>query len=326
MTTAATATRPLPELLEPETPADLVVVQSGAPPLPPPPRVQVMPPAQPAVGPAVAASSFTSSEEIGQLLAAFAIAQGKFAPVIKDQEANIVSKRTDTKFSYGYASLAVVLNAVRPALSENGIALLQIPITGQSSVKIITFLGHASGEWMRSELVMPGLPADPQELGKAVTYLRRISAKAILGVADEDDDGEGETRARANQVRPGGTGQGPVSMPQRAQPTSPQSGASAGAPRAASPEAAAPAAANSTPTPAPASFTIDAIEPRQKADKTPYWVIAFSNNLVACTFRPKMAEQLAEAKQRGIRYSDAVTTKKGNWTFLDSLQPADGAQ
>lgn len=322
--TTATAARQAPIELEPETPADLVVHQ-GAPPREP--RVEVMPPARPDVKATAAATPFASSDDISLLVAALAQAQGGFEQVLKDAEASVQSRREGARsYSYDYASLAAVLKAVRPKLSAAGIAIIQAPVSGQNAVRVVTFIAHSSGQWMRNELAIGITSTDAQTIGSAITYARRYALMSLLGVAPEDDDdGSQATQTRrpdaGNQVRPG---QGPVSMPQRAQPTSPQSGASAGAPRAASPEAAAPAAA--TPNPAPASFTIDAIEPRQKADKTPYWVIAFSNNLVACTFRPKMAEQLAEAKQRGIHYSDAVTTKKGNWTFLDSLQPADGGQ
>lgn len=325
MQSTATATRPAPELLEPETPGDLVV-QSGAPPREP--RVEVLPPARQDVKATAAATPFASSDDISQLIAALAQAQGAFEQVLKDEHAKVESRREGARsYSYDYASLAAVLRAVRPHLSAAGIALIQAPVAGQQAVRVITFLGHSSGQWMRNELAIGITSTDAQTIGSAITYARRYALMSLLGVAPEDDDdGEQATTSQdgrpeaGNQVRPG---QGPVSMPQRAQPISPQRGASAGAPRAASPDATSP---SQPAAPAPASFTITALEGRQKKDKTPYWVVGFSNGLVACTFREKFAEQLTEARDRGTRFADAITTRKGDWIFLDSMQPADGGQ
>jgi hypothetical protein len=325
MASPATATRPSLDLLEPETPGDLVV--QGAAPPPREPRVQVLPAAAPDAKSTAAPTPFASSDDISLLVAALAQAQGLFEQVLKDEEASVQSRREGARsYNYDYASLAAVLKAVRPHLSAAGIALIQAPVAGQSAVRVITFLGHSSGQWMRNELAIGITATDAQTIGSAITYARRYALMSLLGVAPEDDDdGAQATQTRdrrpdaGNQARPG---QGPVTMPQRAQPTSPQSGASAGAPRAASPDATASTAA--PPRPASGTFTIAAIEPRQKKDKTPYWVVAFSHGLVACTFRQKFAEELAEAKQRGVTYVDAVTTQKGDWLFLDSLQPSSG--
>lgn len=322
MAHTATAVRPpLAELHEPETPAELVVQPTPA------PRVQVLPAAAPDPKPAYTATPFASSDDISQLIAALASAQGEFERVLKSEEAKVASRREGaSSYSYGYATLADVLRAVRSHLSAAGIAIIQAPITGQSSVRVITFIGHSSGQWMRNELALSIQSTDAQSVGSAITYARRYALMSLLGVAPEDDDdGADATKTRRPEgdapVRPG---QGSVMMPQRAQPTSPQSGASAGVHSQASSHA--PATTGAAPDPAPAFFTIEAIEPRQKADKTPYWVVAFSNKVVACTFRQKFADELAAAKQRGVRYADMVTTQKGNWIFLDSLEPAGGAQ
>jgi len=47
---------------------------------------------------------------------------------------------------------------------------------------------HASGEWIRSALYVPVTKKDAQGFGSAITYGRRYSLAAIVGVASDDDD------------------------------------------------------------------------------------------------------------------------------------------
>jgi hypothetical protein len=49
---------------------------------------------------------------------------------------------------------------------------------------------HAdSGEWISSTTVIPLPKNDPQGMGSAITYARRYSLCAMLGIITEDDDG-----------------------------------------------------------------------------------------------------------------------------------------
>jgi len=76
--------------------------------------------------------------------------------------------------------------AATQPLKDNGLSVVQI-INGQ---KLMTILTHKSGQWFRSETDIRIAPnANYQELGSAITYLKRYSLCAILGiVADADDD------------------------------------------------------------------------------------------------------------------------------------------
>lgn len=337
----ATAVRPPTriDLAEPDTPAELVVQTSAA---PREHRVEVLPAAGSQMLDVSGAASarrhdprtsqeftpFAASEEIGQLVAALTAASIDFEEIERNREADVQSKREGAKsFKYRYATLGEVIRATRPALSKNGLALLQMPAVRTKTVTVITLLTHTSGEWIRNDLPVVIDSLDPQTIGKAISYMRRYAQLAMLNLAPEDaedtDCNESSRDRRPDAGADSRSGQGPVTMPHRSQPTSPPRGASASAQTSASSPAAAPTAA--TPDPAP-GITIEAIEPRAKADKTPYWVVAFSNKVVACTFRQKFAEQLEEARKRGARYADIVTTQKGNWLFLDSLEPMGGAQ
>ena len=96
-------------------------------------------------------------------------------------------KTADTgKFKYSYADLGDIADKVLPVLHENKFALIQ----GFRDGGLFTKLLHASG----GEIDFGTLPVsnnpDPQKVGSAITYMRRYSLCAALGiVADDDDDG-----------------------------------------------------------------------------------------------------------------------------------------
>ena len=56
-----------------------------------------------------------------------------------------------------------------------------------------TTLLHSSGEWIASKLSIGLTKQDPQAIGSAISYARRYSLSAILGVSAEDDDAEAAT-------------------------------------------------------------------------------------------------------------------------------------
>lgn len=125
----------------------------------------------------------TTSEQINEIAAALAKAQG----VMKNAPLNKVNPHFKSKF----ADLASVRDAVLPALTANGIAVVQTlelddTIAGQCFVD--TRLLHVSGQWIESSCPIPN-GGDMQKMGSAITYARRYSLSAICGIAaDEDDD------------------------------------------------------------------------------------------------------------------------------------------
>lgn len=132
------------------------------------------------------------SEDSGELFAALAKAQGQFETARKDSEAKInSSKGQGSSYGYKFADLAAVVAACRRPLSDNGLAVTQHPETiSNDTVRLTTVLTHSSGQWMRSEIDAGFHGFDIKQLGSAITYLRRYSWMAMLGiVADDDDDG-----------------------------------------------------------------------------------------------------------------------------------------
>jgi ERF superfamily len=154
------------------------------------------------------------SERIDELAAALSAAQGEMESVSKTESAEIPGKDGKRGFSYDYADLPGVVDAVRPILAKHGLSVAQFPVTGPA---LVTQVMHSSGQWMRGTVDLPvGPNVTAQALGSAITYLRRYSLGAALGiVTDTDDDGAKATSDRggasSNQTQrrhPPETGEG----------------------------------------------------------------------------------------------------------------------
>ena len=123
--------------------------------------------------------------------------QGDLMPAKKTEE--------NPFFGMKYASLASVWDAVRKPLAENGLSVTQT--LGNDLVKndiliVETTLLHKSGEWLASKLAITLTKQDPQAIGSAISYARRYSLSAILGVAAEDDDAESATDHKEEKKEP----------------------------------------------------------------------------------------------------------------------------
>lgn len=136
------------------------------------------------LGPVRAVSvHFAQSEQLDQLAAALAKAQGEMRHAERDSENPHLRNR--------YADLASVIDACRTALSAHGLSWVQLPAITERGHVLRTRLMHASGQWIESEIPVLTQRQGPQEYGSALTYARRQSLAAMVGVApDNDDDGE----------------------------------------------------------------------------------------------------------------------------------------
>ena len=130
------------------------------------------------------------SESIAGLAAALAKAQGQMKGAVKDS--------ANPFFKSKYADLASVVEAIRVAFSSNGLSYIQtVQPSDKDEVRVETTLLHASGEWIScGYLSLPVSKADAQGFGSALTYARRYSLSAAVGVAPEDDDGNAASAAK----------------------------------------------------------------------------------------------------------------------------------
>ena len=132
------------------------------------------------------------SEQINELVMALSKAQGQFKSAEKDGD--------NPFFKSSYATLNSVWDACREGLAENGLAVIQI-MDGEDDLKLITILTHSSGQWIQS--VCPLIPKiKPQDLGSFVTYMRRYSLAAIVGISPADDDGNAAQQAQHVSIAP----------------------------------------------------------------------------------------------------------------------------
>ena len=116
------------------------------------------------------------------------------------------------KFSYTYAALPDILKAVRPVLTEHGFAVNQeIVHVAPGTLGVVTILTHKAGHSQRfGPLPMPAT-SDPKVNGSSITYGRRYSLSAALGIAsDEDSDAGGTEPARGKAARATGSGVKPA--------------------------------------------------------------------------------------------------------------------
>ena len=116
------------------------------------------------------------SETITNLAAALAKAQAEIRPAVKDSE--------NPHFRSRYADLAAVWEACRTALTGNGLAVVQLPqVSERGTVAVETVLLHESGEFIAGTIEIPLAKPDAQGIGSAVTYARRYSLAAVVGIA-----------------------------------------------------------------------------------------------------------------------------------------------
>lgn len=93
--------------------------------------------------------------------------------------------------SYRYVELDELLDAARPILAGHNLALTQDVATDDTgALAVTTILWHTSGETFRFGPLRSHQPDAPQALGSLISYWRRYSAMAALGVAGADDDAQ----------------------------------------------------------------------------------------------------------------------------------------
>lgn len=123
------------------------------------------------------------SEQINELAAALAKAQGEMTNAIKSSDNPFYKSK--------YADLAEVLDTCREVLSKNGLSVAQpVGQVSDKNIEVYTILMHSSGQWISSSMNIPMTKIDPQAAGSAITYARRYSLAAMVGIAQADDDGE----------------------------------------------------------------------------------------------------------------------------------------
>jgi len=97
-----------------------------------------------------------------------------------------VSTKTGGSYTFRYATFPHIKNIAEPFLVENGLFVSQfIEMDGN----LTTLLSHVSGEYMETTCSVGNTNnKSAQEYGSLVTYFKRYSYCAVLGIAADDDD------------------------------------------------------------------------------------------------------------------------------------------
>lgn len=131
------------------------------------------------------------SEQINELATALAKAQTEIKPALKDSD--------NPFFKSKYADLAAVQAACMPYLTKNGLSVVQQVNYVNNETILETTLMHSSGQWIKAIAPVKPTKNDPQGLGSALTYMRRYSLAALVGVSQEDDDGNAASNTKEKQ-------------------------------------------------------------------------------------------------------------------------------
>jgi len=122
------------------------------------------------------------SDSVAELAKALSRAQGAMKAAQKT--------KSNPFFKSKYADLEETWNACRDALSQNGLSIVQMPFDNDGRIGVETMLLHESGEWVKGNIAVKMVKDnDPQNAGSILSYLRRYSLQAAVGIATEDDDG-----------------------------------------------------------------------------------------------------------------------------------------
>lgn len=103
-----------------------------------------------------------------------------------------VQTKSGGSYSFDYTDLNGIFETARKVFKENGIAIMQNSYTEVSPNGLLacvetTFL-HSSGEWVKSFPLKFPAASGMQDFGGQITYMKRYSLSAMLGIATEKDD------------------------------------------------------------------------------------------------------------------------------------------
>ena len=112
---------------------------------------------------------------------------------------NVKANKINPAFKARYVSLDALLDAIKPVLLDHDLALIQTLVSSEGKVGVSTAFLHTSGERFDfGTLLVKADGLTPQQVGGAITYLRRQSIQTACGISvDLDDDG-----AAASAFRP----------------------------------------------------------------------------------------------------------------------------
>ena len=152
----------------------------------------------------------------GRLFAALSKARAEFPPITKNRVATV--KHDKGQYSYKYADLSDVFDAIDAALAAYGVTLFQQPLGSD----LVTVLAHESGETFSGKWPIKAMKgqdlSNAQSYQAAVQVAKRYALTALIGVSTEETvEGDMSRKAttRGEMTEAFETGDG-VTMPRGA--------------------------------------------------------------------------------------------------------------
>lgn len=123
---------------------------------------------------------------LSALAAAMCKVQAELPKLERDRTVEVVSQKGS--YSYSYATLANLSEAVLPLLAKHGLSFVAMPgSSSEGRMSLNYHLMHESGESLTGEFPISA-EGGIQQLGGRITYARRYILAAIVGIAADEDD------------------------------------------------------------------------------------------------------------------------------------------
>lgn len=145
---------------------------------------------------------------IANVSEAFSKAWGEIKTPKHNKKVNVRLKKGG-QYQFEYTDLTGIFDAIKPAFAKNGLSVTQDVKTSLANntlyLSVTTKIIHSSGEFLESSPMIVVANQNMQEMGGQVTYLKRYSLSAMLGLSTEEDDdgnasvGNHATNANNNQ-------------------------------------------------------------------------------------------------------------------------------
>jgi len=136
------------------------------------------------------------SESIKTLLDSMVKAQKEFVTLPKDKDG----------YGYKYTDLDTVITTVRPILAKNNLGFMQsLTMTEDNRPGITTRLFNTAGEWIEDTIALPDVAMAKtnaaQNMGAAITYMKRYALSAILGISSDEDTDAATPQSQPQEQR-----------------------------------------------------------------------------------------------------------------------------
>lgn len=139
----------------------------------------------------------------------FLAALSKFqtlVPVLKKAKTANVPTKTGGSFSYKYADLGTITQAIKVALNECGLSYRWEFTEANNKMKVTCIVSHLDGHTettsMEGAADGSGAKNDIQQKGSTHTYLQRYTLIGALGLSTADEDNDGKAQPKKQQQAP----------------------------------------------------------------------------------------------------------------------------